>query len=80
MSSKPLILPKRHLVNTTLLGANACAMAGFLAMGTTTPFLAATFLGANTVLSFAKGITTTAAIGGADMRELFPPFLYALST
>jgi NAD(P) transhydrogenase len=33
------------------------------------PVIAATCLGANTVLSFLKGYTTTAAIGGADMRE-----------
>jgi NAD(P) transhydrogenase len=31
--------------------------------------IAATCLGANTVLSFLKGFTTTSAIGGADMRE-----------
>ena len=43
-------------------------MAGFLSMAPATPLLAASFLGANTVLSFIKGFTTTAAIGGADMR------------
>jgi H+-translocating NAD(P) transhydrogenase len=68
MSSKPLALPGRHLVNTSLLGANALTMAGFLTMAAPTPLLAASFLGANAVLSFIKGFTTTAAIGGADMR------------
>lgn len=34
------------------------------------PAIAAGCLAANTVLSFLKGYTTTAAIGGADMREL----------
>jgi NAD(P) transhydrogenase len=43
-------------------------MAGFLSMAPATPLLAATFLGANALLSFIKGFTTTAAIGGADMR------------
>jgi NAD(P) transhydrogenase len=69
MSSKPLILPKRHLTNSSLLGANALTMAGFLSMAPATPVLAASFLGANTILSFIKGFTTTAAIGGADMRK-----------
>jgi NAD(P) transhydrogenase len=45
-------------------------MAGFLAMAPTTPLVAAAYLGLNTVLSFIKGFTTTAAIGGADMRRL----------
>ncbi|KAH9483915.1 NAD(P) transhydrogenase, mitochondrial [Psilocybe cubensis] len=68
MSSKPLVLPGKHLVNVSLLGANAATMAGFLTMATPTPLVAASFLGASTVLSFLKGYTTTAAIGGADMR------------
>jgi NAD(P) transhydrogenase len=68
MSSKPLVLPGKHLVNASLLGANAATMAGFLSMATPTPLIAASFLGASAVLSFLKGYTTTAAIGGADMR------------
>ena len=68
MSSKPLVLPGGHLVNSSLLGANVLTMAGFLSMMPTTPIVAASFLGASTVLSFIKGYTTTAAIGGADMR------------
>ncbi|KAG5653824.1 hypothetical protein H0H81_010097 [Sphagnurus paluster] len=67
MSSKPLALPGKHLINTTLLGANAATLAGFLAMAPTTPVVAASFLGTSAVLSFIKGYTTTAAIGGADM-------------
>lgn len=68
LSSKPLTLPGKHLVNSTLLGANAATMAGFLSMAPSTPLVAASFLGASTILSFLKGYTTTAAIGGADMR------------
>lgn len=33
------------------------------------PAVAASYLGLSTLLSFAQGFTTTAAIGGADMRE-----------
>jgi len=36
-------------------------------MGASTPLVAASYLGASTLLSFIKGYTTTAAIGGADM-------------
>ncbi|KAF5381083.1 hypothetical protein D9615_004019 [Tricholomella constricta] len=67
MSSKPLALPGKHLINSSLLGANALTMAGFLAMAPTTPLVAASFLSVSAVLSFIKGYTTTAAIGGADM-------------
>lgn len=70
MSSKPLNLPGKHIINGSLLGANALTMAGFLAMSPTTPVVAASFLGASALLSFIKGYTTTAAIGGADMRML----------
>ncbi|KAF8643767.1 hypothetical protein AX16_008786 [Volvariella volvacea WC 439] len=67
MSSRPLALPGKHIVNSTLLGANALTMAGFLSMVPATPLVAAGYLGASTILSFIKGYTTTAAIGGADM-------------
>ena len=73
MASKPLVLPGRHLVNGSLLGANALSMGAFLTMAPTAPMVAAGFLGMNTLLSFIKGYTLTAAVGGADMRE------YALS-
>jgi len=72
MSSKPLVLPGKHLVNATLLGANAATMGGFLSLTPgSAPLVAASFLGASTILSFLKGYTTTAAIGGADMRSFF---------
>ncbi|KZP04561.1 NAD transhydrogenase mitochondrial precursor [Athelia psychrophila] len=67
MSSRPLLLPKRHLVNSSLLGANMLSMAGFLTMAPATVSTAATFLCINAALSFIKGYTTTAAVGGADM-------------
>ncbi|RHZ60393.1 hypothetical protein CDV55_104131 [Aspergillus turcosus] len=67
MSSKPTILPGRHVINSTLLGTNLATMGAFVSMGPASPLIAATCLGANTILSFLKGYTTTAAIGGADM-------------
>lgn len=45
-------------------------MGAFLHMAPGAPAVAAACLGANTILSFIKGYTTTAAIGGADMRTL----------
>lgn len=42
-------------------------MGGFLALAPGSPIIAACCLAGNTVLSFLKGYTTTAAIGGADM-------------
>jgi hypothetical protein len=44
-------------------------MGTFLAMAPGSPLIAACCLAGNAVLSFLKGYTTTAAIGGADMRE-----------
>ncbi|KAI9367186.1 NAD(P) transhydrogenase beta subunit-domain-containing protein [Aspergillus egyptiacus] len=67
VSSRPLILPGRHLVNSTLLGTNVATMGAFLSMAPANPGIAAACLGANTLLSFLKGYTATAAIGGADM-------------
>ncbi|KAJ6572918.1 PNTB-domain-containing protein [Mycena sp. CBHHK59/15] len=67
MSSKPLVLPGKHLVNSTLLGLNGLTMAGFLSMAPSAPIVAAAFLTTSAALSFIKGFTTTAAIGGADM-------------
>jgi NAD(P) transhydrogenase len=69
MSSRPLMMPGRHFINAGLLGANALTMAAFVTAAPTVPFVAAAYLGASTILSFVKGFTTTAAIGGADMRE-----------
>lgn len=71
MASKPLTLPARHLVNGSLLGANVAAMVGFLAAAPAVPAVAAGYLGLNALLSFIKGYTLTAAVGGADMRTFF---------
>lgn len=70
VSSRPLVLPGKHLINGTLLGANMFTMAAFVTYAPTVPLVAAAYLGTNAILSFIKGFTTTAAIGGADMREL----------
>ncbi|KAK3403351.1 NAD(P) transhydrogenase beta subunit-domain-containing protein [Sordaria brevicollis] len=67
MSSKPTILPGRHLINSGLLASNMATMGAFITMAPGSPAIAAGALAANTVLSFLKGYTTTAAIGGADM-------------
>jgi NAD(P) transhydrogenase len=67
MSSKPINLPGRHLVNSTLLGANVATMGAFLAWAPGAPLIGAACLCGNAALSFIKGYTTTAAIGGADM-------------
>lgn len=70
MGSRPLILPGRHLINGSLLGANALTMGAFLTMGAASPAIAAGCLAGNTILSCVKGFTTSAAIGGADMPVL----------
>ncbi|KAG2041592.1 PNTB-domain-containing protein [Suillus americanus] len=67
MGSRPLMMPGKHIINSSLLGANALTMAAFVTAAPTVPLVAAGYLGASTVLSFIKGFTTTAAIGGADM-------------
>ncbi|KAI0748109.1 PNTB-domain-containing protein [Daedaleopsis nitida] len=67
MSSRPFYIPAKHLVNSSLLAANVATMGAFVTMAPSAPLVAAGFLGANTILSFIKGFTTTAAIGGADM-------------
>ena len=69
MSSRPLVLPGRHLINSSLLGANVLTMGAFVTMAPSAPMIGAGCLLANTALSFLKGYTTTAAIGGADMRK-----------
>ena len=74
MSSRPLVLPGRHIVNSTLLGTNLATMGTFITMAPGAPAIAAGCLAANTVLSFLKGYTTTAAIGGADMSVSFLSF------
>jgi NAD(P) transhydrogenase len=44
-------------------------MGAFVTMAPGAPAVAAVCLSANAALSFTKGYTTTAAIGGADMRK-----------
>lgn len=68
MSSKTTILPGRHVINGGLLATNMATMGAFITMAPGSPLIAAGALAANTALSFVKGYTTTAAIGGADMR------------
>jgi H+-translocating NAD(P) transhydrogenase len=67
MSSKPLQFRGRHAVNSGMLAANFATMGVFLTMAPGAPVIAAAALSTNVVLSFLKGYTTTAAIGGADM-------------
>ena len=67
MSSRPSILPGRHLINGGMLAANAATFGAFVTMAPGAPAIAAMCLTANAALSFAKGYTTTSAIGGADM-------------
>ncbi|OAA57176.1 NAD(P) transhydrogenase [Cordyceps fumosorosea ARSEF 2679] len=67
MSSKPKILPGRHIINGGLLATNIATMGAFVTMAPGAPLIAAGALTANTVMSFIKGYTTTSAIGGADM-------------
>jgi H+-translocating NAD(P) transhydrogenase len=71
MASKPLRLPGRHLINAGLLGTNIAALGAFLTYAPAAPLVGAALLTGNAALSFIKGYTLTAAIGGADMRE-FP--------
>ena len=72
MSSKPIKLPgPRHALNSSLLGLNVATFGTFLAMAPASPVIAAGCLASSAILSFLKGYTTTAAIGGADMRRYF---------
>ncbi|KAJ3209716.1 hypothetical protein HDU67_005974 [Dinochytrium kinnereticum] len=64
MSSKPLELPNKHLINIGMAAGNLAVMGAFLSAGPTFGLLC---LLANTALSFAKGYHLTASIGGADM-------------
>ncbi|KAI8849587.1 NAD(P) transhydrogenase beta subunit-domain-containing protein [Chytridium lagenaria] len=64
MSSKPMNLPNKHLINIGMAAANAGILVGFLGAS---PGIGLLCLVANTALSFAKGYHLTASIGGADM-------------
>ena len=67
MSSRPIRLPGKHVVNSSLLAANVGTMGAFVTLAPGAPMIAALALSTSTLLSFLKGYTTTAAIGGADM-------------
>ena len=76
MSSKPIKLPgPRHALNSSLLGLNIATFGTFLALAPGAPLIGAACLAGNALLSFLKGYTTTAAIGGADMRKSSPWFV-----
>lgn len=65
LSSAPLLLPGRHVLNGGLLAGNALAMGAFYMDPTLYGGLG--LLGTTAALSTAMGVTLTAAIGGADM-------------
>lgn len=65
LSSAPLLLPGRHMINAGLLAGNLGCMGMFYMEPTLTGGLG--LLGTTAALSTAMGITLTAAIGGADM-------------
>eukprot|EP01095_Lingulamoeba_sp_RSL-Kostka_P006586 TRINITY_DN2072_c1_g1_i2.p1 TRINITY_DN2072_c1_g1~~TRINITY_DN2072_c1_g1_i2.p1 ORF type:complete len:1081 (-),score=550.07 TRINITY_DN2072_c1_g1_i2:176-3418(-) len=65
LDSKPLNLPNKNAINLGLVGANLLAGGYFLSNPGLTGGLVA--LGATTGLTGVLGVTTTAAIGGADM-------------
>lgn len=65
LSSAPLLLPGRHLLNAGLLAANIGAMGGFMMCDDMTTGLS--LLGGTAAMSGLMGVTLTAAIGGADM-------------
>lgn len=69
MGSRPLLFKGRHVLNGGMLAANIGTMGAFVSLAPGSPAIAAGALAASTVLSFAKGFTTTSAIGGADMRK-----------
>ncbi|KAJ3263669.1 hypothetical protein HDU77_010214 [Chytriomyces hyalinus] len=68
MSSKPLTLPHKNLINIGLISANVALMGPFLSAGAAgwVGIPIACLLG-NAALSFVKGYHLTASIGGADM-------------
>ena len=65
LSSNPLLLPGRHLLNSGLMASNVGALIWYLSSTDTS--LGLGLLGATTGLSALMGVTLTAAIGGADM-------------
>lgn len=65
LNSNPLLLPGRHVLNTSLMAANVGALGWYLSSND--PAIGLGLLGATTGLSGLMGVTLTAAIGGADM-------------
>jgi NAD(P) transhydrogenase len=65
LSSNPLLLPGRHMLNAGLLASNVGCLGVFL--NTTDTGLGLGMLGASTALASTMGVTLTSAIGGADM-------------
>uniref|UniRef100_A0A5K3EPC3 NAD(P) transhydrogenase, mitochondrial n=1 Tax=Mesocestoides corti TaxID=53468 RepID=A0A5K3EPC3_MESCO len=70
LDSKPLLLPMRHALNTTLVGVSTAGLAAFLSAGggLDNPLMPlAMLVGGAAVAGSVSGVTLTAAIGGADM-------------
>eukprot|EP01133_Synstelium_polycarpum_P017379 gene17379-20734_t len=65
ISSKPLLLPNRNMINAAIAALNVGTFAIFL--NTSSPAIGITCLVATTALSFLQGHLLTAAIGGGDM-------------
>lgn len=65
MSSRPLLLPARHVINSSLLLANGASMGAFITGAAGAPTVAAACLLTNTALGFIKGYTIAGAVGGA---------------
>ncbi|KAH6927593.1 hypothetical protein HPB50_006129 [Hyalomma asiaticum] len=65
LNSAPLLLPGRHVLNSSLLAANVAAMAYYFMDDSLTAGLGC--LGTTAALSTLMGFTLTSAIGGADM-------------
>jgi NAD(P) transhydrogenase len=65
LTSEPLLLPGRHLLNGGMLLANVGALSYFMTNPGYSGDMSA--LGATALLSSTMGVTLTSAIGGADM-------------
>ena len=65
LKSEPLLLPGRHLLNSSMLLANVGALGYYMTNPGYGPDMSC--LGATALLSSTMGVTLTSAIGGADM-------------
>lgn len=54
MTSKPMILPGRHLINSLLMGTNIAGLGAFVTMAPAAPMIGAALLCGNALLSFIK--------------------------